>query len=158
MWYISVNLCKLYIDILWDIAWVSNGWFIPCWIMQLRGFSFLSDCGKPQSASRIIGGSASQLGQWPWQVSLHYSGSHVCGGSLVSPDFVVSAAHCFQGLVFTHSDSDGRNKVANVFMTMVFTTTFSTNLRSFLFIWKMLQAINLPKYVHIPWNWAHCYC
>uniref|UniRef100_A0A8C2CQT6 Transmembrane serine protease 13 n=1 Tax=Cyprinus carpio TaxID=7962 RepID=A0A8C2CQT6_CYPCA len=56
-----------------------------------------TDCGKPQSASRIIGGSASQLGQWPWQVSLHYSRSHVCGGSLVSPDFVVSAAHCFQG-------------------------------------------------------------
>ncbi|XP_052472085.1 transmembrane protease serine 13-like [Carassius gibelio] len=56
-----------------------------------------TDCGKPQSASRIIGGSASQLGQWPWQVSLHYSGSHVCGGTLVSPDFVVSAAHCFKG-------------------------------------------------------------
>uniref|UniRef100_A0A673MR54 Peptidase S1 domain-containing protein n=1 Tax=Sinocyclocheilus rhinocerous TaxID=307959 RepID=A0A673MR54_9TELE len=71
--------------------------------MELRGFSFLSDCGKQQSASRIIGGSTSQIGQWPWQVSLHYSGSHVCGGSLVSPDFVVSAAHCFQGLVFTHS-------------------------------------------------------
>ncbi|XP_016393732.1 transmembrane protease serine 13a [Sinocyclocheilus rhinocerous] len=56
-----------------------------------------TDCGKQQSASRIIGGSTSQIGQWPWQVSLHYSGSHVCGGSLVSPDFVVSAAHCFQG-------------------------------------------------------------
>ncbi|XP_016355857.1 transmembrane protease serine 13a [Sinocyclocheilus anshuiensis] len=58
-----------------------------------------TDCGKQQSASRIIGGSTSQLGQWPWQVSLHYSGSHVCGGSLVSPDFVVSAAHCFKGSV-----------------------------------------------------------
>uniref|UniRef100_A0A672KFL6 Peptidase S1 domain-containing protein n=1 Tax=Sinocyclocheilus grahami TaxID=75366 RepID=A0A672KFL6_SINGR len=68
-------------------------------LVNVRVFfiSFFSDCGKQQSASRIIGGSTSQIGQWPWQVSLHYTGSHVCGGSLVSPDFVVSAAHCFQG-------------------------------------------------------------
>ncbi|XP_051534639.1 transmembrane protease serine 13-like isoform X2 [Myxocyprinus asiaticus] len=56
-----------------------------------------TDCGKQQTTSRIIGGSASKLGQWPWQVSLHFNGRHVCGGSLISPDFVVSAAHCFQG-------------------------------------------------------------
>lgn len=56
-----------------------------------------TDCGKQQIASRIIGGSVSNPGQWPWQVSLHFEGQHVCGGTLISPDFVVSAAHCFQG-------------------------------------------------------------
>ncbi|CAM4551187.1 unnamed protein product [Leuciscus chuanchicus] len=55
-----------------------------------------TDCGKQQSDSRIIGGTSSKLGQWPWQVSLHFNGHHVCGGSLISQDFVVSAAHCFQ--------------------------------------------------------------
>lgn len=54
------------------------------------------DCGKQQSTSRIIGGSDAKLGQWPWQLSLHYKGSHVCGGVLISPDFVLTAAHCFQ--------------------------------------------------------------
>ncbi|KAK7171543.1 hypothetical protein R3I93_003987 [Phoxinus phoxinus] len=54
------------------------------------------DCGKQQITSKIIGGTASKLGQWPWQVSLRFNGRHACGGSLISPDFVVSAAHCFQ--------------------------------------------------------------
>uniref|UniRef100_A0A8C7M077 Transmembrane serine protease 13 n=1 Tax=Oncorhynchus kisutch TaxID=8019 RepID=A0A8C7M077_ONCKI len=53
------------------------------------------DCGRQQLSSRIIGGSVAKLGQWPWQLSLHFGGSHICGGILVSPDFVVTAAHCF---------------------------------------------------------------
>ncbi|KAM9853151.1 transmembrane protease serine 13a isoform 2-T2 [Aulostomus maculatus] len=53
------------------------------------------DCGRQQSTSRIIGGSVAKVGQWPWQMSLHFSGSHVCGGVLISPDFVATAAHCF---------------------------------------------------------------
>ncbi|XP_063061953.1 transmembrane protease serine 13a [Engraulis encrasicolus] len=52
-------------------------------------------CGRQQSTSRIIGGSIAKVGQWPWQVSLHFLGSHVCGGTIISPDFVVTAAHCF---------------------------------------------------------------
>ncbi|KAF4113125.1 hypothetical protein G5714_005670 [Onychostoma macrolepis] len=53
-----------------------------------------SKCGKPPG-SRIIGGSVAAADEWPWQASLHFQGSHSCGGTLVAPDFIITAAHCF---------------------------------------------------------------
>ncbi|XP_065258560.1 serine protease 27-like [Emys orbicularis] len=49
----------------------------------------------PPVSSRILGGQDAQESQWPWPVSVQVNGSHVCGGSLVSTQWVVSAAHCF---------------------------------------------------------------
>lgn len=51
-------------------------------------------CGVVSQA-RITGGSSANPGQWPWQVSITFNGIHVCGGSLVSNQWVLSAAHCF---------------------------------------------------------------
>uniref|UniRef100_A0A1A9WSE3 Peptidase S1 domain-containing protein n=1 Tax=Glossina brevipalpis TaxID=37001 RepID=A0A1A9WSE3_9MUSC len=45
--------------------------------------------------SRIVGGRSAQPGQFPYIVSLKYKDSHVCGGSIISPNYILTAAHCF---------------------------------------------------------------
>ncbi|KAJ3660287.1 hypothetical protein Zmor_004742 [Zophobas morio] len=46
---------------------------------------------------RIVGGSDIDISQVPWQISLQYYGSHICGGSIISEKWVVTAAHCTDG-------------------------------------------------------------
>ncbi|KAM4650927.1 transmembrane protease serine 5 isoform 2-T2 [Discoglossus pictus] len=53
-----------------------------------------SECGSRSKSSRIIGGSDVTLGRWPWQVRLYLNNKHVCGGSIVSHQWIVTAAHC----------------------------------------------------------------
>ncbi|XP_051560293.1 transmembrane protease serine 3 [Myxocyprinus asiaticus] len=56
------------------------------------------ECGsRPAIRSRIVGGNVSSTGQVPWQVSLHYQNQHLCGGSIISDRWIVTAAHCVYG-------------------------------------------------------------
>ncbi|KAM7087357.1 ovochymase-2 [Molossus nigricans] len=44
--------------------------------------------------SRIVGGSQVVKGSYPWQVSLKRRQKHICGGTIISPQWVITAAHC----------------------------------------------------------------
>ncbi|XP_050004892.1 enteropeptidase isoform X1 [Alexandromys fortis] len=62
-------------------------------------------CGEKMVASnvnpKIVGGSDAEAGSWPWLVALYYRDSYrdqlLCGASLVSSEWLVSAAHCVYG-------------------------------------------------------------
>ncbi|XP_013769974.1 transmembrane protease serine 9 [Pundamilia nyererei] len=52
-------------------------------------------CGQAPRNSRNMGGPSVVAGSWPWMASLQKNGSHVCDGSLVALDSVLSNANCF---------------------------------------------------------------
>eukprot|EP00073_Rattus_norvegicus_P036646 XP_008762442.1 PREDICTED: chymotrypsin-like elastase family member 3B isoform X1 [Rattus norvegicus] len=59
-----------------------------------------SGCGQPSynPSSRVVNGEDAVPYSWPWQVSLQYekdgSFHHTCGGTLIAPDWVMTAGHC----------------------------------------------------------------
>ena len=56
-----------------------------------------STCGCSSNSAvltRIIGGEEAQTNTWGWAVSIRSRNNHICGGSLISSDLILTAAHC----------------------------------------------------------------
>lgn len=62
------------------------------------------ECGVKRSGripNRIVGGVNAEKGEFPWQVSWRFSKDpgvtadrHICGGTIVNENWVITAAHC----------------------------------------------------------------
>ncbi|KAM7433613.1 hypothetical protein ABFA07_016186 [Porites harrisoni] len=60
----------------------------------LLGISSSQGCGNKPYSARVVNGENASPHAWPWQISLRVNGRHICGGSLIKNDWVVTAAHC----------------------------------------------------------------
>ncbi|XP_004611685.1 serine protease 38 [Sorex araneus] len=52
------------------------------------------ECGRPGMQGRVMGGTDAPEGKWPWQISLRFGTAHICGGSIINPYWILTAAHC----------------------------------------------------------------
>lgn len=62
---------------------------------------FLHRSSDEPVTTRIINGEDAEEGQFPYQVSLRnerMGSQHFCGGSILNDEYILTAAHCVQGL------------------------------------------------------------
>ncbi|KAK9407919.1 anionic trypsin-like [Crotalus adamanteus] len=64
------------------------------WIFAFLGAAVAATLSEDDD-DKIVGGYTCRRNSVPYQVSIHI-GYHICGGSLIHDQWVVSAAHCFK--------------------------------------------------------------
>ena len=77
-----------------------------CRKSKVKPVTHITECGRAsvdikssKAMSRIVGGEPARPKSWPWAVAFDFAGfeptGYMCSGVLVHPQFVVTAAHCF---------------------------------------------------------------
>ncbi|XP_069679942.1 trypsin alpha-like [Periplaneta americana] len=75
-------------------------------MLAIAAFTLLLACSfgavpritRPKLDGRIVGGEPTDIKNFPYQVSMELVPyGHWCGGSIISPDYVLLAAHCVSG-------------------------------------------------------------
>ena len=62
--------------------------------MMISDICGIENDGHDPRGERIVGGFEAEEHQWPWIVALFIDDQWFCGGSLITDDFVLTAAHC----------------------------------------------------------------
>lgn len=59
----------------------------------------VKECGLSNQENRIVGGRPAEPNKYPWLARLVYDGKFHCGASLLTNDYVITAAHCLRKYV-----------------------------------------------------------
>ncbi|XP_021048879.1 epidermal growth factor-binding protein type B-like [Mus pahari] len=66
-------------------------WFLILFLaLSLGGID-----AAPPVQSPVVGGINCEKNSQPWQVAVYHDKEHICGGVLLNPNWVLTAAHCY---------------------------------------------------------------
>ncbi|XP_004766114.1 serine protease 52-like isoform X1 [Mustela putorius furo] len=83
-------------------GWKSNTLLLVALLLPWIHSSLALTCGQIKSSRpeksetlEIVGGEPTDIIDFPWQVSILHRRRHICGGSILSRWWILTAAHCF---------------------------------------------------------------
>ena len=89
-------------------------------------------------AKRIVGGIPAEVGEFPWQVAILFQSTSLqnqgCGGTLVGDRYIVTAAHCTDGM-----------RASDIYVQLG-DTSFDTNFDTFAMTLPVKKIIQHPRY------------
>jgi secreted trypsin-like serine protease len=88
----SNNRLRILVIILFSIIKLSHQTTYTCNPSASCGCSTNS-----ATLTRIVGGQNAASATWGWAVSVSVAGTYLCGGSILSSSWVITAAHCVKG-------------------------------------------------------------
>ncbi|XP_068231254.1 transmembrane protease serine 9-like [Palaemon carinicauda] len=113
-------------------------------------------CGRRNPVTRIVGGEPTTVHEYPWQVALTTSSRPFCGGSIISNQWILTAAHCVIGKrpadftviigehnwnTATETSATERRQLSNI---IVHPRYSSTTLDNDIALLKLSTPINFP--------------
>ncbi|XP_037988102.1 acrosin-like [Motacilla alba alba] len=86
---------------IWDNCGGTCGLRAPQSVYSPMTYSY-GNVAYDYGMTRVVGGMGAAEAEWPWMVSIQHPWipglGHLCGGSLISADWVLTAAHCFDDI------------------------------------------------------------
>ncbi|XP_039250222.2 serine protease 33-like [Styela clava] len=111
---------------------------------------------NPSISARIVNGSVADEGNWPWMVLILENGNQVCGGTLISKEWILTVAHCMVGdmkslRIFVgtqRKDASDSNAMEVIIHTLICHQDYdSSTFKDDICLIKLAESVPFSKYI-----------
>ncbi|XP_059482865.1 brachyurin-like [Neocloeon triangulifer] len=121
-------------------------------IVQPNNAGTSSSSGQSGVSKQIVGGYVAVLGQYPWQALLYIDNAGFCGGSIILPEWILTAAHCIGTVHDVILGSISQNPLSSGYVRLTSRVSFKHELYNSKTLVNDIGLIKLPSTVTFTGN------